>query len=124
MRRNVEMDLPARFAVHYGPAIDQWLESAIPGSTLCIPLASSGPVSVFVTSSALERNTVTLRAVELAAVTGPALLVEPADAHSRRLVDREDARLTPQEIPTEAAIQTGAFDRTQGVWSMSAKLPC
>jgi hypothetical protein len=96
MRRNVELDLPSAFTRHYGPMIDQWLESAIPGSSLCIPLVAGPAFSPFVVSASLERNTITLRAVELmGALAGPAMLVEPADRHSRTLVDLEERRLTP-----------------------------
>jgi hypothetical protein len=84
-RRNVEMDLPASFVTKHGPVIHGWLESAIPGSQLAIPTGGA-LASPFVSSSSIERNTVTLRAVDLASVSGAVLLVEPADAHSRRLV--------------------------------------
>jgi hypothetical protein len=97
-RRSYEIDLPARVAEFYASAIGRWVETAIPGQTLCIPLQGAVPplaFSPFVTSSSLERNTIVLRAVELSSSTGPCILVEPADALSRRLVAAEDKRLTP-----------------------------
>jgi hypothetical protein len=99
MRRNVELDLPTRFVAKYTPELDHWLESAIPGSQFSLAVVPKGgiPLSPFVSSSSFERNVITLRAVELSSSTGPCLLIEAADAHSRRLIDQEDAKLKAAE---------------------------
>jgi hypothetical protein len=105
MRRNVEIDLPSRFLELHGPQVDRFIESARPGDTWSFaivgPLVPAALVSPFVSTSAIERNVITIRAVELASSSGPCLLIEPADKHSRRLVDEETERLTPAQSHLE-----------------------
>jgi hypothetical protein len=101
-RRNCEIDLPTRFARRYAAAIEAFLADAIPGMTLNVLVGESyakapALASPFVSSSSIERNVVTLRAVDLAGVSGPCLLLEPADAFSRRLVDQEEERMKQVE---------------------------
>jgi hypothetical protein len=99
MRRNCEIDLPRRFLELYGPKIEAWIETAIPGMTYSILIAGKATPpalsSPFVTSSTFERNVATLRAVELSSSSGPCILIEPADKASRRLIEDEEKRITP-----------------------------
>jgi hypothetical protein len=100
-RRNCEIDLPTRFSKLYAKEIEAFLADAIPGMTLNIVPITPGsiPLSPFVTTSSFERNIITLRAVDLSGVSGPVILLEPADAHSRRLIEKEEARLKAYEPP-------------------------
>jgi len=88
---NVEIDLPRRFRAAHDRTIEAWIEGAIPGSQLCIPLIN-GPdalASCFVSTSAIERNTVVLKASS----EGGCLVITAADRASSRLIDLEEARL-------------------------------
>jgi len=58
---NAEFDLPRRFLALHRVSIANRLETAIPGQTLCIHLGATPAASPFVSSSAIERNTVVLR---------------------------------------------------------------
>jgi hypothetical protein len=104
MRRYVEIDLPTRFAKEHASLIEGFLADAIPGMALnlqVVPGFSAPPAlaSAFVSSSSFERNIITLRTVDLSGTSGPVMLLEPADAHSRRLIDKEEARLKAEEPP-------------------------
>ena len=101
---NVEIDLPGRFLRTHRAAIDAFLEGAIPGTTLVIPLVPECLMHPAVTTSALT-NVVEIRARQL---DSRSLVLEPADRASARLVDLEEDRLRDKE-QTERA---GAGDQT------------
>jgi hypothetical protein len=87
---NVEIDLPPHFRALHQPSIDRFLEGAIPGSTLCIHLGDARLLAGFINCMAVERNTVELRLC----YQGRDLVLAPADLASRRLVERDENRLT------------------------------
>ena len=88
-----EFDLPRRFLALHMTALQNWLETAKPGSTLCIHLGDQRMLAGWINSMAVERNTADLTLCYERAV----LVVKPADAHSRRLVDLEEEKLRKAE---------------------------
>lgn len=89
-----EFDLPSLFLEKHRAGIEAWLETAIPGMVYVIPPEGTQVLAhPAVTSSWLERNTIELR---LDLFDGFPLL-RPADAASRRLVERAADRLAEDE---------------------------
>jgi hypothetical protein len=106
---NAEIDLPRRFQRLYGPGIRTWLENAIPGQTHCILLnRDPAMASPFVSSAAIERNTVVLKLEKI----GRELVVRPEDSHSARLVDLEEDTLRKAEQAAARPSPVAIAERT------------